>query len=380
MEKKKIVIVGPAYPYRGGLAAYNERIAEEYASRGDEVQIVTFTLQYPSFLFPGKTQYSTECAPEGLKIVRMLNSINPSSWIRTGHRIAEMGPDIVIMKYWMPAMAPCLGTVARIVKKKCKAKVISILDNVVPHEHRPGDRILSRYFCNSMDGFVAMSESVLEDLGRIEQSRPRTLHAHPLYDNFGKPVDREEACRHLGLDPDMRYFLFFGLIRDYKGLDLLIEAMEDKGIRRHREFRLIVAGEFYSDPEKYLSLAKENMVDSQIIWRTEFIPDSEVKYYFSAAELVVQPYKSATQSGVTQIAYQFECPMLVTDVGGLAETVPDGKAGYVVSPLPEHVAEAMIAQLEKHTDFSEGLREEKKKYSWASLCDAIEEIAYDHQK
>lgn len=380
MEKKKIVIVGPAYPYRGGLAAYNERIAEEFTSRGDEVRIVTFTLQYPSFLFPGKTQYSAECAPEGLEIVRMLNSINPFNWIRTGRRIAGMSPDIVIMKYWMPAMAPCLGTVARIVKKKCRAKVISILDNVVPHEHRPGDRILSRYFCNSMDGFVAMSESVLEDLGRIEKSKPRTLHAHPLYDNFGKPVDREEACRHLGLDPEMRYFLFFGLIRDYKGLDLLIEALEDKGIRRHREFRLIVAGEFYSDPEKYLSLAKENMVDSQIIWRTEFIPDSEVKYYFSVAELVVQPYKSATQSGVTQIAYQFERPMLVTDVGGLAETVPDGKAGYVVSPLPEHVAEAMITQLDKHTDFSEGLREEKKKYSWASLCDAIEDIAYDHQK
>lgn len=379
-EKKKVVIVGPAYPYRGGLATYNERMAREFASRGDEVKIVTFSLQYPSVLFPGKTQYSTGPAPEGLDIVRKLNSVNPMSWISTGRMIARMKPDLVIMKYWMPYMAPCLGTVARIVRRKCGARVISILDNVIPHEHRPGDRLLSKYFCASVDGFVAMSHSVLSDLGRIDTRKPRVLHLHPLYDNFGTLVDRDEACRRLALDPELRYFLFFGLIRDYKGLDLLIEAMEDKGIRRHRELRVIVAGEFYADPDKYLSLARDNMVEDKIIWRTEYIPDNEVGDYFSVAELVVQPYKSATQSGVTQIAYQFGRPMLVTDVGGLAETVPDGKAGYVVAPTPEGVASAMLVQLERQPDFSAGLAEEKKKYSWASLCDAIEHIAYDSEK
>lgn len=380
MEKKKVIIVGPAHPYRGGLAAYNERLAREFASRGDEVQIVTFTLQYPSFLFPGKTQYSSEAAPEGLGIVRRLNSVNPFNWIATGRMISRLRPDLVIMKYWTPYMAPCLGTVARIVRRGCGARVVSILDNVTPHERRPGDRLLSKYFCSSVDGFIAMSESVLGDLGRLDRRRPRMLHAHPLYDNFGTPVDRDEACAHLGLDTDKRYLLFFGLIRDYKGLDLLIEALEDKELRKRRDFRVIVAGEFYADPDKYLSLARDNAVDDKIIWRTEFIPDSEVKYYFSVAEMVVQPYKTATQSGVTQIAYQFDRPMLVTSVGGLPEMVPAGRAGYVVAPQAEEVAEALVAQLEHPADFSEGLREEKKKYSWASLCDAIERIAYDHQE
>lgn len=375
MEKSKVIPIGPAYPYRGGIAAFNERLSKEFARRGAEVSIRTFTLQYPSFLFPGKTQFSTDPAPEGLDIVRSINSINPLSWIRTGLQVAAMSPDLVVIQYWLPYMAPALGTIARIIRLRSKAKVIAVLHNMIPHEHKPGDKLFSRWFCGSVDGFTALSESVLNDVDLFDKTKPRALNPHPLYDNFGEAVDREEACRHLGLDPKFRYFLFFGLIRDYKGLDLLIEALADKGISSRDDFRLIVAGEFYSHPEKYLDLAKEKGVEDHIIWRTEYVPDSEVRYYFSAAEMMVLPYKSATQSGVTQIAYHFEKPMLITDVGGLGETVPDGVAGYVVAPDAESIAEGIRRQMEDPKDFTEGIRESKKRYSWAALCDAIESIS-----
>lgn len=375
MEKSKIVTIGPAYPYRGGIAAFNERLSREYASRGADVHVRTFTLQYPSFLFPGKTQFSTDPAPEGLDIVRSINSINPISWIRTGLQIAAMKPDKVIIQYWLPYMAPALGTIARIIRQRCNAEVTAVLHNMIPHEHKPGDRLFSRYFCGSVDGFTALSESVLNDVMTFDRKKPRVLNPHPLYDNFGAAVDRDEACRHLGLDPKQRYLLFFGLIRDYKGLDLLIEALADKSIDCRDDFKVIVAGEFYSHPEKYLDLAKEKGVGKHIIWRTEYVPDSEVRYYFSAAEMMVLPYRSATQSGVTQIAYHFEKPMLITDVGGLGETVPDGVAGYVTKPESQAIAEGIRKQLEDPKDFTEGIRETKKRYSWSALCDAIDSIS-----
>lgn len=375
MEKSKVVTIGPAYPYRGGIAAFNERLSREFAARGAEVSMRTFTLQYPSFLFPGKTQFSTGPAPEGLDIVRSINSINPVSWIRTGMQVAAMNPDLVIIQYWLPYMSPALGTIARIIRCRCGARVIAVLHNMMPHEHKPGDRLFSRYFCGSVDGFAALSESVLNDVKLFDTRKPRVLNPHPLYDNFGQPVSREEACSRLGLDPRYRYLLFFGLIRDYKGLDLLIEALAEKGLDKRDDFRLIVAGEFYSHPEKYLDLAREKGVESHIIWRTEYVPDSEVKYYFSAAEMMVLPYRSATQSGVTQIAYHFEKPMLITDVGGLGETVPDGVAGYVVAPDAPSIAEGINRQLESPKDFTEGIRETKKRYSWSALCEAIESIS-----
>ena len=375
MEKSKVVTIGPAYPYRGGIAAFNERLSREFAARGAEVSIRTFTLQYPSFLFPGKTQFSTGPAPEGLDIVRSINSINPISWIRTGLQVAAMKPDLVIIQYWLPYMSPALGTIARIIRSRCGARVIAVLHNMMPHEHKPGDKLFSQYFCGSVDGFAALSESVLNDVMLFDTKKPRVLNPHPLYDNFGQPVSREEACSHLGLDPKYRYLLFFGLIRDYKGLDLLIEALAEKGLDKRDDFRLIVAGEFYSHPEKYLDLAREKGVESHIIWRTEYVPDSEVKYYFSAAEMMVLPYRSATQSGVTQIAYHFEKPMLITDVGGLGETVPDGVAGYVVAPDARSIAEGISRQLESPKDFTEGIRETKKRYSWSVLCEAIESIS-----
>ena len=372
----KIVILGTAWPYRGGLAVYNERLAREFAAHGDDVTIYTFTLQYPSFLFPGKTQYSTEPAPSDLKIIRSLNSINPLSWGKTGRAIRALKPDILIIKFWLPFMAPCLGRVARIVKRGGKTRVVSILDNIIPHEHRPGDRLFGRYFTRSVDGFVAMSDSVLEDLSQFDTVKPRVFCRHPLYDNFGKKATREEALKFLGLDPAQRYMLFFGLIRDYKGLDLLLKAYADSRLRK-MNVKLIVAGEFYSGSEKYFEMEKKLGLEGMVVWKSDFVPDSEVKYCFGAADIIVQPYKSATQSGVTQIAYHFEKPMLVTDVGGLAEIVPDGKVGYVVQPDAAQIADALVDFFEnnRQDQFTEGILSEKKQYAWSNMTRSVKKAA-----
>ena len=372
----KIAILGTAWPYRGGLAVYNERLAREFAAQGDEVTIYTFTLQYPSFLFPGKTQYSTEPAPKDLKIIRCLNSINPLNWLKTGRAIRKYSPDILVIKFWLPFMAPCLGKVARIARRNGMTKVVSILDNLIPHEHRPGDRIFGRYFTRSVDGFVAMSDSVLEDLNQFDIYKPRVFCRHPLYDNFGPKASRDEALKFLGLEPDKRYMLFFGLIRDYKGLDLLLKAYADSRFRK-MNVRLIVAGEFYSGSEKYYEMEKELGLEGMIVWKSDFVPDSEVRYCFGAADIIVQPYKSATQSGVTQIAYHFEKPMLVTNVGGLAEIVPDGKVGYVVEPDSAQIADALVDFFDnnRQEQFSEGILSEKKQYAWSNMTRSVKKAA-----
>ena len=369
----RIILLGTAWPYRGGLAVYNERLAHQFQSEGHEVEIYTFTLQYPGFLFPGKTQFSSEPAPADLNIVRRVNSCNPFNWISVGREICRKAPDLLIIKFWLPFMGPCFGTIAALAKRNGRTRVVSILDNLIPHESRPGDRPFTWWFCRSVDGYVAMSQSVLGDVDRFKVNigKPRVFSPHPLYDNFGEPVSREEGCRYLGLDPACRYFLFFGLIRDYKGLDWLLEAFATFVSERTSDpqaadnWRLIVAGEFYSNGARYLDQARALGISDRIVWKTEFVPDHEVRYYFAAADLIAQPYKSATQSGVTQIAYHFQKPMLVTRVGGLAEIVPDGRVGYVVEPEPRAIAAALQAFATRQPDFSAGLAAEKEKYSWS---------------
>ncbi len=369
----RIILLGTAWPYRGGLAVYNERLAHQFQSEGHEVEIYTFTLQYPGFLFPGKTQFSSEPAPADLNIVRRVNSCNPFNWISVGREICRKAPDLLIIKFWLPFMGPCFGTIAALARRNGRTRVVSILDNLIPHESRPGDRPFTWWFCRSVDGYVAMSQSVLGDVDRFKVNigKPRVFSPHPLYDNFGEPVSREEGCRYLGLDPACRYFLFFGLIRDYKGLDWLLEAFaafvreRTSGPQAADDWRLIVAGEFYSNGAKYLDQARALDISDRIVWKTEFVPDHEVRYYFAAADLIAQPYKSATQSGVTQIAYHFQKPMLVTRVGGLAEIVPDGRVGYVVEPEPRAIAAALQAFATRQPDFSAGLAAEKEKYSWS---------------
>ncbi|MFW5706188.1 MAG: glycosyltransferase [Bacteroidota bacterium] len=358
---------------RGGLAAYNERLARAYQQQGYRVKIFTFSLQYPGFLFPGKTQYSSETAPKDLHIEVLVNSTNPLNWISVGNRIKKMMPDLLIIKFWIPFMGPCFGTIARIVKRNRHTKVISILDNIIPHEARPGDRVLSNYFVKPMDGFVAMSDQVMNDLKQFDQQKPRAFCPHPLYDHFGSRQPRETAIKKLELDPAFRYLLFFGFIRDYKGLDLLLKAMAHPDIKK-QDIKLLVAGEFYTDSKPYFDLIRENKLESSVIMSNDFIPDSRVADYFNACSLVVQPYKDATQSGVTQIAYHFEKPMVTTDVGGLAEIVPDGKVGFVVNPVVEEIAGAILRFFnENHEqEFVVNIRQEKKKYSWERMIETID--------
>jgi glycosyltransferase involved in cell wall biosynthesis len=371
----KVVILGSAHPLRGGLASYNERLAREFMRQGHSVQIYTFSLQYPEFLFPGKSQYSEEPAPDDLYIFEKVNSINPFNWLKVGKEIAKLNADLMIVKFWLPFMGPCLGKISRIVKKNGKTKVISILDNVIPHEGRPGDKMFARYFVDSVDGFIAMSDSVMNDLGQFDTKKPRKFSPHPLFDNFGQGITKTEAYEKLGLAINEEYILFFGFIRDYKGLDLLLHAMADERVRA-LNVKLIVAGEFYTDSKPYADLIQQLGIRDKLILRTDFIPDSEVRNYFCAADIVVQPYKDATQSGVTQICYHFDRPMLVTNVGGLPEIVPHGKVGYVVEPNPKAIADALIDFYSEHREFKmrDNIKVEKQKYLWSTMYNNIKEI------
>jgi glycosyltransferase involved in cell wall biosynthesis len=371
----KIISIGPAYPYRGGPATFNDRLAQQFTAEGHDIKIYTFSLQYPRLLFPGKTQLTQGPPPENVKISRKINSINPINWLSLGLKIKKERPDILLIRFWLPFMGPCFGTIARIARSNKHTAVICIFDNVIPHEKRPGDKALTKYFINSIDGAIVMSHTVLKDLRYFRKTIPVKLSPHPLFDNYGKPVTRSEALSRLNLDPDYSYLLFFGFIRAYKGLDILIEAFSDKRLR-NRKLRLIIAGEFYEDEAPYRALIKKHNLENEIIFFDHFILDNEVTLFFSAADIVVQPYKTATQSGVTQIAFHFEKPMLVTDVGGLREIVADGKCGYVVSPESEAITAALIDYFDnkRKGEFTAGVKTEKEKFSWDKMTAAIEEV------
>ncbi len=373
---KKITFLGPAHPYRGGLTAIMQTMARIFQRRGAEVDMLTFTLQYPSFLFPGQSQTVDTPAPDDLRITRCVNTVNPPSWWSVGRRIRRERPDLVILKYWTPFMAPCFGTIARIARRNHHTRFICQIDNVEPHEHHFFDRPLNRYFLRAMDGFIYMSEQVHRELGAYTSS-PALFSPHPMFEHFGAPVDRIEACRRLGLDPAVRYALFFGLIRDYKGLDMLIDAwamLHRKG--RVDDCKLLVAGEFYTDRAAYIERIERSGLSDRVILHDRFIPDDEVRYYFSAADFMVLPYRTATQSGVTQIAYRFGLPMAVTRVGGLPEIVPDGRCGVVCEPTPDSIAAAIETMRRPGMTerFRAGVKAESRRFSWEAMCDRIEEL------
>ncbi len=373
-QTKKVIIIGPAWPLRGGLASFDERLCRQFTEEGFDASIYTFSLQYPDFLFPGTTQYSTEPAPAGLKIKACINSINPLNWLVVGNEIRKQKPDLVIVRYWLPLMGPCLGSILRIVKRNRFTKVICIADNVIPHEKRPGDKPFTQYFVKAVDGFVTMSAKVKADLSLFTTKAAQQI-VHPLYDNFGEGLNKEEARKKLSLPENEKIILFFGFIRKYKGLDLLFQTMNDERIRSSN-IKLLVAGEFYENRKEYDELVESLGISSQLILRTDFIADSEVRYYLSAADFVIQPYRNATQSGVTPLAYHFEKPMLVTNVGGLPDLVPDRKVGVVTEPDPTSIATGILKLYELGENyFLPHLREEKKKYSWHKLATAILELA-----
>ena len=368
----KIVILGPAYPYRGGLASIMHTMAREYQPRGHEVKIYTFSVQYPSILFPGKTQYVDGPAPADLHIERVMNTVNPLNWISLGLRLKRERPDMVLMKYWTPFMAPCFGTIARIARTNGVTKVVCQIDNVEPHESHIIDNPCNHYYLRGVDGFVYMSEQVHREL-KSYTSAPAIFSPHPMFENFGTAIDRTEACRRIGVDAEQDYTLFFGLIRDYKGLDMLLRAWA-KWMPDDR--KLLVAGEFYTSRESYVALIDELGLKDRVVLHDRFIADEDVCCYFSVADSLVLPYRSATQSGVTQIAYNFSLPMLVTNVGGLPEIVPDGVVGLVCEPTVDGIlqglqriyADGVLSQLKAN------FATERKRFSWSAMCDKLLEV------
>ncbi|MFK8037622.1 MAG: glycosyltransferase [Crocinitomicaceae bacterium] len=375
-----IIIIGPAHPYRGGIALGNERLASELQELGHEVNITTFTVQYPSFLFPGKTQYSEAEPPHSLNIKRSINAMNPLNWYKVGKQIKKKKPDIVLFRFWLPLMGPCFGTIARIIKKNKHTKILTLLDNVIPHEGRMGDKLFTKYFAKPQDGYIAMSKQVKEDIAIFSPKTPCLYSPHPLFDNYGKKYKKTEAKKALSLNSECNYILFFGLVRDYKGLDLLIEGFSYFDFKKHN-VKLLVAGEFYSNEDDYHQLIEKFSLSDHVKLVNEFIKDEEVGYYFSAADLLAQPYKSATQSGVAQIGYHFEIPMLVTNVGGLPEIVPNGVIGYVVERNPIEIGNALTDFYEekKGDIFSGNFAQEKEKFTWDKMAATLLELYQSEQ-
>lgn len=370
---KKVVLISPAHPLRGGIAASTERLALQLQEEGAEVRIISFTLQYPAFLFPGKTQYTDDPAPPDLHIEARINAINPFNWISTGRYLASLNADMVVVRFWLPFMAPALGTLLRIARRRQRhIRIIGLVDNLVPHEHRPGDTLLSRWFTGSVDAFIAMSHTVRDQLRQFEPQKRVAYVPHPLYDHYGTPVSQEEAIHHLGLPPAAGYLLFFGFIRAYKGLDILLRALAEPSVRA-LNLHLIIAGEFYGNEQEHLNLIAELGINDSITLHAQYIPSGNVRYYFSAADLVVQPYRSATQSGISQLAYHFEKPMVVTNVGGLPEIVDHGHSGYVVPAEEQSIAGAIVDFFTEHrsTPFIAAVREAKARFSWSAMSKAL---------
>ena len=364
----RIAYLSSFYPYRGGIPQFNASVLNELGKQGHSVKAFNFKRQYPDFLFPGKTQYVTERdSAVPVESVSLLDTANPFSYPGTARAIAAWEPDLLVMKYWMSYFAPSLSYVSRSLKKK-GCKVVSILDNVIPHEPHFFDRPFTRYFLSGQSGCVAMCDEVAGDLRSIRNDIPCTILPHPLYSHFGTKMDRDQAERALGLKSGCRNILFFGLIRQYKGLDILLEAFRQLG----DEYQLIVAGEPYGSFEPYQQIIDTLPNKDRIRLIPEYIPDSEVSKYFSAADVTVLPYRSATQSGISSISYHFEVPMIVTAVGGLTETVGSRGTGLVA---PEATPDSIL-QVILHYFSSDGLRlqcienirREKERLSWPSFC------------
>ena len=388
----KVVIIGSAHPFRGGgVTTFNHRLAKEFNQLDYPCEIYSFSLQYPSFLFPGKTQYTTDPAPPGLVIHSVINSLNPVNWIRIGNRLKKEKPDIIVVRYWLPFMGPCFGTILRRVQKNKYTKIICIADNVIPHEKRPGDKVFTKYFLKSCDAFITMSEKVMNDLKSFEPNKPAKLVAHPLYDSFGPAVSKTAARDHLGLAQNEKIILFFGFIRKYKGLDLLLEAisiLNQPNIKHPASpasggiavttsnIKLLIAGEFYENEKTYYEQIDKLGIREQVILRTGFIPDNEVPFYLCSVDAVIQPYRNATQSGVTPLAYHFKKPMIVTNVGGLPAMVSHERSGLVAEPDPASIARAILKFYELGEEyFTTHLGLENEKYSWTVMVNTIVQLA-----
>jgi glycosyltransferase involved in cell wall biosynthesis len=370
----KIIIVGTAYPLRGAMAQLNA-ILGWHLSKRHTVEIVSFKRQYPKLLFPGKTQIDPSKPLFQLPTTSLIDSINPITWLKAARHIRSRRPDLVIFRYWLPFFAPCFGVISFLVRRGKKTKVLFICDNIVPHERRFGDASLTRFAFRFVDYFIVQSKPVESDLRKFIPNAHYAFVSHPIYNVFGSTLSKAEARRRLGLARE-RTILFFGYVRRYKGLHLLLEAMPE--ILRQIPVKLLIVGEFYDDEEAYRKKILELGLADHVMIYSHYIPNEEVTLYFSACEVVVLPYISATQSGIVQIAYHFDKPVIATDVGGLAEVVIDNKTGFIVPPChPTKLSESIVRfyKEEKESAFAKNVEQEKTKYSWDHMVEAIEKLA-----
>lgn len=372
----KVFIIGPGFPLRGGPAQFNENLCREFNKMGHDAQIISYSLQYPNFLFPGSSQYETSgSAPSGIKIHTLINTVNPFNWFSVARFIKREKPDFIIFRYWLPFFGPCLGTIGRLVRKGTNIKILALTDNIIPHEKRAGDKPFTKYFVNACHGFITMSKAVFNDISVFTPTDKKVYSPHPMYETYGSAVSKEEARKKLNISPNDKVILFFGLIRKYKGLDILLEAMANEKIKK-MNLKLLVAGEFYEDKQPYLDIIEKNGLKDSVIFHSQFIPNEDVRYYFCASDLVAQTYRNATNSGVTMVGYYYEKPMLVTDVGGLSELVPHKKIGYTVPIETVQISESIIDYFEnnRENEFTGNLKLEKTKYLWPTFINRVLEL------
>lgn len=369
----KIAIIGTAYPLRGGISHYNAELYK-HLSKHHEVDVITFKRQYPKLLFPGKTQEETGEILFRHSSEVLIDSINPFNWIKVGFKLKKRKYDILIFKYWLPFFGPAFGTIFCIAKNK-NCKLISICDNIIPHEKRIGDKVFTKYAFRKVDSCIVQSDAVERDLKNVFPRMPYKNIPHPVYEIFGEPIEKSTARKKLNLN-EAKIILFFGYIRPYKGLKVLFEAMNI--LKNKINIKLLVLGEFYENELPYKELISNYKLEDQILLKSEYIPNSEVGSYFSATDCVVLPYLNATQSGIAQIAYYFNKPIIATNVGGLAEVVKNEYSGLVVEPNnPIKLSEAIVKFYTNNLEdkFVEAVKIEKKKYSWEKMVEAIEELS-----
>jgi len=363
---RKAIFIGPAYPYRGGIAAFNENLATIFQSNNWECKMITFTQQYPDFLFPGKTQLTTEDAPPNLSIKRGIYSTNPLNWLKISKQIIEEKPDILITQYWMPFMAPAFGTILRGVKKGLpETKCVTIVHNFKPHESRIGDKQLNKFIVNRTDNLVCLSKNVADEVKENNPDKNVTTLFHPIYDHYGETLPKEKALEALNLDPNYKYLLFFGLIRAYKGLDNLIKALPL--LKNLDKTKLVIVGEFYENEKDYDKLIEEHDLSDKVIKVNKYIPNDDVPKYFCGAELIVLPYKTATQSGVVPVALHFNKNIVVTNVGSLSELINRHNIGFVAESTPESIAEKINSYFDNPDKLSNDFSNIKEELSWQSF-------------
>lgn len=365
-----ITILTPAYPLRGGIANFAGSLYNELIKEND-VNIISYKKQYPSFLFPGKTQKESDKTTVNLNAENLVDSTNPFNWRKVGKKIKYDKPDLLIIQFWLPFFAPCLKTISKIVKQNNRTQILAICHNIIPHEKRPGDIFLTKLFFKYVDKFILLSNKVKNELLSIKTGAINIVIPHPVYSKFGEPVDKDQAKSFLNIK-DEKVILFFGFIRDYKGLDVLLKALPL--IDEKEKIKLLIAGEFYSNENEYRKLINELKIEKSLILKTDFIPASEVKYYFSTCDVAVLPYKNASQSGIAQIAMNFNKPVIASNVGGLSEVVINEKTGLLIEKEnSKALADAIVRFYRENLEecFCENIKLEKEKYSWSNFSNQL---------